>query len=345
VSPLQRLLRPLTGRLLDGRFADVNRRLGDVGSAVTEQAELLDKLAGDLSAHTATQTEALGYIGVGLRRMEEAFDAHSTELRERDRRILDALDRQGEEWYALRLDDATRRSLAQLDAPLARAINYAQGHRGFAAQAGLWFNPPVTVELEEAAARIADVNERIVELPFAAGMLASLPAGARILDLGGAESTFALSAASLGYDVTAIDPQGLPFAHPNLTAVRRRLEDWTNRPSEPFAGVFLISAIEHFGLGAYGETPAGLDADAGALQIVRELIAPDGLLVITTPYGEASVSTIERVYDDAGLDRLLAGWEIEERRIIARADDGTWSPGATGTAATALIAARPQPGS
>ena len=40
--------------------------------------------------------------------------------------------------------------------------------------------------------------------------------GARILDIGSAESTFPLSAASLGYRVTAIDQRPLAYSHPNL---------------------------------------------------------------------------------------------------------------------------------
>ena len=337
MTVLKRLLRILTApmrRPLDGRFADVNRRVGDVGSALERQQAAVRKLALDVAAHGTTQNEALSYTAVGLRRMEESLEAH-------ERHVVSELQRLEKQAYVERLDRASRGTLAELDNPLANVINAASGHRGFAAQAGMWFNPPVTVELAEKHAAISDVNERIVELPFALGQLAHLQPPARVLDIGGAESTFALSAASLGYSVTVLDPQGLPYEHPNLTTYPSRLEEWQPEEEGSFAAVFLISAIEHFGLGAYGEGTAGRNADRVALDRVRELLADDGLLVLTTPYGTAAVNELERIYDDAGLDALLAGWQILERRTIVRADRRTWLPGSEGSGGTALIAATP----
>ena len=155
-----------------------------------------------------------------------------------------------------RLAQAADLPLEKLDGPLAQAINSATDHRGFYAQAGLWFNPPVAVALTAGGAVAAHVTERIVEVPFAMAALSRLERGARILDVGSAESTFPLSAASLGYKVTAIDPRPLAYSHPNLESHASLLEDW-DAPSEPFAAAFLISTIEHVGLGAYGERPYG----------------------------------------------------------------------------------------
>jgi hypothetical protein len=275
--------------------------------------------------------------------MDEALQAHDEKFHARHQQILRELERLDEQAYVQRLHQASRGSLSELDGALASTINVAGGHRGFAAQAGLWFNPAVTVELGEGRASISDVNERIVEMPFALGQLASLDPPAKILDIGGAESTLALSAASLGYRVTVVDPQGVPYEHPNLTSCSCRLEEWTQDDPEPFAAAFLISTIEHFGLGAYGEPVGGAEADREALTRVREILADDGLLVVTTPYGEASVNDLERIYDDAALDRLLAGWRVVERRTIVRADRRTWLPGTEGSGATVLIAATPMP--
>jgi hypothetical protein len=325
-------------RLLDGRFADVNRRVGDVRAAVELQDAAARKLTRELEAQGTTQNEALSYTATSLRRLEEALAASQGEIRRELEHLRDRA-------YVERLDRVGHGALGELDGALAAAINVAGGHHGFAAQAGLWFNPAVTVELGEGSARLADVNERIVELPFALGQLARLQPPARILDIGGAESTFALSAAALGYQVTVVDPQGPPFEHPNLTRVPERLEAWTPAAEEPFAGAFLVSAIEHFGLGAYGEQAAGAQADREALMRVRELLADDGLLVLTTPYGKASVNDLERIYDDAGLDALLVGWQVIERRTIVRTDRRTWLPGSEGSAGAALIAAIPMPAS
>jgi len=348
VTAWQRLLRPLTApvrRLLDGRFADVNRRVGDVGRSVEQQTTAVEKLTRDIAAHNTTQNEALSYTAVGLRRMEEGLAAHEEAVLARQEQILSELQHLDKRAYVQRLDRVSEGPLNELDGALAAAINVANGHRGFAAQAGLWFNPPVTVELSEGRAAISDVNERIVELPFALAQLGRLSPPARILDVGGAESTFALSAASLGYQVTVVDPQGAPYAHPNLTSFADRLEEWKSQEGERFAAAFMISAIEHFGLGAYGEQAGAEGADLEALKLVRELLDPDGLLVLTTPYGSASIDGFERVYDDPALDRLLDGWRILERRTIMRSDRCTWLPGSEGLGGTAMLTATPSPAS
>ena len=195
-------------------------------------------------------------------------------------------------------------------------------------KAGLWYNPPVSVGLFAGAAGMLQVTERIVEVPFAMGALGRLALGARILDLGSAESTFPLSAASLGYKVTAIDPRPLGYSHPNLESHALLLEDW-DAPPEPFAAAFLISTIEHVGLGAYGEgsygaSEHGAGADAAFLERIRRLLARDGLMVLTMPYGTRGLTELERIYDEESVSELLAGWEILERRVAVRSDALIW---------------------
>ncbi len=338
---LTRLLSPLAApvrRLLDGRFADVNRRIENTRATSERQGETLAKLSRDLAAYGATQSEATAYTAHQVRLLEEAIDGQREHFDQMVDRLGSALEQLGDHGYLERLERTSSGPLSELDGGLAAAINHATGHRGFAAQAGMWLNPAVTVELAEGNARIADVNERIVELPFAFGMLARLEPPARILDIGGAESKFGISAASLGYETTVVDPQGVPFEHPNLTVIRERLEDWDAR-EQSFAAVFLISAIEHFGLGAYGEQSAAGRADYAAVARIRELLAPNGLLVLTTPCGPASVDELERTYDEEELEQMLAGWNVIERRTVVRQDRRTWMPGEG--SGTALIAATP----
>ena len=83
--------------------------------------------------------------------------------------------------------------ISQLDAPRAHFANYVQSHRGFAAQAGLWINHPVQTAHVAGDVRVDNVNERIVEVPFVFASLNGLPAGSRVLDVGGMESSVALS--------------------------------------------------------------------------------------------------------------------------------------------------------
>ena len=335
-SPLKglarRVARPLSGPL-DGRVADINRRVGDTHLSVSVLSKKVDQLARELAAYTTTSTESNSYVGVEMRRLEESIETLLTRIEEHESRLLSRIDTIENVGYIARLGRAAEAHLEQLDGAVANLVNRANGHRGFAAQAGLWFNPAVTVELSEGRARLAAVNERIVELPFALGALARLSPPARILDIGSAESTFSLSVASLGYQVTALDLHPLPYSHPNLENVVGRLEDWNPGP-ERFDAAFLISAIEHFGIGAYGEPVDEAGADRAAVERVGELLSSEGFMVLTTPYGPARIDALERTYDDDALAALLEGWTVLERRTELRRDPRTWMPGdpSTGTA-------------
>ncbi len=235
--------------------------------------------------------------------------------------VLDVLERMAPLARARLVYDAR---LSDIDEPTAGVMNYMLCHRGPLADVGLWRNDPVIVEWLAGDARVAAVNERIIEQPFVYGAVSGLPIGSRIADVGGAESLIGLSLAATGHDVTVVEPAGYPYEHPNLTVVHQTLDDFA--PAEPFDAVILLSAIEHFGLGAYtdnGELDA--DADLAAMKRVRELLAPDGLVVLTTPFGPAAVNDLERTYDEERLRRLFEGFEIEHGLVGSRVDDVTWT--------------------
>lgn len=63
---LRRLARPLLGPL-DGRVADISRRVGTVGAAVDSYAAVLD-------TYTRATLESVSYAGVELRRIEQAVE-------------------------------------------------------------------------------------------------------------------------------------------------------------------------------------------------------------------------------------------------------------------------------
>lgn len=224
-----------------------------------------------------------------------------------------------------------------------RLLNYATGHQGFAAQADLWFNPPLSLAYTADDVVLADVNERIGEIPFVFRSLSSLPSGARILDVGAAESTVSLSLASLGYRVTALDPRGYSLAHPNLKVSRNGLEDLP--ANDRYDAVVCLSTIEHLGIGSYA-LEKGADLDIVALRRAREVLEPKGLLVLTTPCAStARVDALQRVYDGAGLQRLLEGWEVMSTEYLVQRNRTSWTleaslPDGTVTAA-ALVCARP----
>jgi hypothetical protein len=247
---------------------------------------------------------------------------------------LDDLDRQGRDMLAgLGWRDVPQPGgdLSALDAARAAYLNWATGPDGYAAQAGLWFNPPVPVHHEPGAMDILLVNERIVEQPFVFGAIArAFDAGgrARILDVGGSESTVGLSLATLGHDVTIVDPRAHPLAHANLTHAACRLDELA-ADGAPFDAAVVLSAVEHFGLEHYGVGGADERLDLAALATLRELVRPGGLLVLTVPFAaQASVDDFQRVYDEAGLAELLRGWTVRTSLRAGRIDRLTWELGA-----------------
>lgn len=232
--------------------------------------------------------------------------------------------------------------VAQLRDTNAAYLTWAAGPQGYAAQAGLWFNPPVPVNLVPGGVEVLMVNERVIEQPWVFAQVgADRPL--RILDVGGSESTVAVSLATLGHAVTVVDPRGYPVAHPNLTVAACRLEDYDGPAA--FDVAVCLSAVEHFGLDHYGQEASAARADHAALRTLRGLVRADGgRLLLTVPYGPAfAVAGFERIYDRPALDELLDGWTVAERRVAQWRDRLAWellAPDAEPTGrAVALVAA------
>lgn len=232
---------------------------------------------------------------------------------------------------------------ASLTPPVADFLNRATSATGYMARKGLWINSPIYVSHVGGNVQATLVNERIVEVPFVLGASERLAPGSRILDLGGAHSTNALSLASRGHVVTIIEPGGYPLGHPNLTIIPEMLEDADLAPRS-FDMVIALSAIEHFGTGAYALPTATERADIAAISRVAALLTPEGSLVLTVPYGRAGLDEFQRVYDSDDIDELLDGWTVDRIDIAHRVGPLTWLPGAPPDGdehGVAMVIARP----
>jgi SAM-dependent methyltransferase len=199
-------------------------------------------------------------------------------------------------------------------------VNRELGYTGKIAEAGLWFNPPVVVQLQDDRPRVVAVTERIVEHIFVHTRLPRPPA--RVLDLGCAESTNALEMASLGYDVVGVDLRELPLAHASLQTLRADIGNLP-LPDDSFDVVVSLSTIEHVGLDWYAKTPEGTD-DHKVIAEVKRVLRPGGRLVLTIPFGRHTVTPVHRVYDRPMLDALLAPLRRVETCFAIR-DGDSWS--------------------
>lgn len=296
----------------DPRFHQLETRLMEATNSMEQR---LERTSAGLDAHGAAMAEVLAFLGQRSKQLAETTAVQGERLEGVEGQVQEALG-------LLKSVLKPASSLAELDARGAAFLNRAGAHDGLAAEAGLWFNPPITVRFTPGGAEVGDVNERIVEVPFALQVIGALPSGSRILDVGSTESTVAFSLASLGYRVTGIDLHPYRLEHSNLETVTAPLEDWEG-PEASFDAVLCLSSIEHFGLGAYGEEPKeGLDREA--MKKLRTLVKPGGLLVFTAPFGEYEVGDFQRTYDRKALFELLEGWEIGEVSFALQRDASHW---------------------
>ena len=173
----------------------------------------------------------------------------------------------------------------------------------------------MTSELSAGAAS----GPRIVELPFAYAAASGLPVGTRIATLDSVDTQLPITLASLGLLVTAVGVPQHAISHPNVVAVEEPVERWAG-PSEPFDAVFAMSTVAGLGL----DRDPVEDLDRRMVDLFHKWLRPDGMLVLAVPYGEWSVTRHTRTYDDAHLDELLSGWQIEEQRVIERVDERIW---------------------
>ena len=165
-----------------------------------------------------------------------------------------------------------------------------------------------------------DCNERIVEIPFVLQNLAS-PSGMRILEFGCAESVLSIYLATQGAQVVGADLRDYEFSHPNFSSLKGDFLD-NDLPGQSFDAVVAVSALEHSGLGVY----AGRRYNDGDLKVIREfarILKPNGLLLLTVPFGDRYIDDQLRVYDPQQLAELTQGFSVLRRQFYRKATDGT----------------------
>lgn len=148
------------------------------------------------------------------------------------------------------------------------------------------------------------INERIVEVPFVLNNLSKLPVDAEVLDVGCAESILPIQMASLGYRVWGIDLREYPYEHPNFT-FRKADACTVDFGNIRFDVVSAVSALEHFGLSAYGHASSKQRADVAAMENFYRLLKKGGVAIITVPFGVKAISGFQRIYDREDLDNLF----------------------------------------
>ncbi len=211
-------------------------------------------------------------------------------------------------------DHDLNRQIDSLEEGFLLRVNRELGWQGKIGQAGLWFEPPVHVQLDREGPRIAGVSERILEQIFVHTHLPRPPA--RLLALGCGGSTNAIEMASLGFQVVGVDARPFPLHHPNFTMIRTHLAELPFE-DESFDGAVALSTLGRLG----SDGPAAEERVAN--EILR-VLKHGGRFLATVPFGQGYGRPAQRLYDRARLDRLLHGFRVVERGYGVR-DGETWS--------------------
>jgi SAM-dependent methyltransferase len=165
-------------------------------------------------------------------------------------------------------------------------------------------------------------NERIVEYPQ---VLRWIKPGGSVLDIGCASSRLPIQLASLGYDVHGLDVREYPSEHPNFHFHQEDLFTW--KPQRTFDTVLMISTLEHLGMGDYGDLVIP-DADKQAVATISKWLSPGGHLLVSVPFGKASITWRHRVYDMEHLQFLFSAFNWVDHKYFRRID-GHWMPSST----------------
>lgn len=120
---------------------------------------------------------------------------------------------------------------------------------------------------------------------------AELPPGARVLEVGANEEPSAAILCDKGHSVVGVDlrphkmlDHRLGYLHIEADFVKwAEGQEWY--PKGHFDAAFSTSALEHFGIEAYGHKVKDSHYDAKAVDAVYNLLKPGGSFYVTVPYG------------------------------------------------------------
>jgi len=121
------------------------------------------------------------------------------------------------------------------------------------------------------------------------------------------------------YHITTLDVYSREPFTKKEKVVTEDIKD-TTLPDESFDVIISTSAVEHFGLGRYGDE-IDLDADKKAFEQFKRLLKPNGLLIFTTTIkkGESEVCfNANRTYTKEIIDSFSDGFTKETEEYIGK---------------------------
>jgi SAM-dependent methyltransferase len=122
-----------------------------------------------------------------------------------------------------------------------------------------------------------------------------------------------------------LEPQTFPWLHPAVRSIQGDLLK-LDLPTNHFDLIINCSTVEHVGLvGRYSVTENRPDGDLEAMALLRELMKPSAIMLLTVPVGQDAVfAPLCRVYGKERLPRLLSGFVLEREMFWVKDAENRW---------------------
>ena len=169
-------------------------------------------------------------------------------------------------------------------------------------------------------------TDRYIEYPFAIRNLPKPPA--KILDVGCAGSPFPLLLAGFGYFVYGIDLREYAITNritfDNFQFIKGDITK-TAFSDNFFDAVTAISTVEHIGIGGRYGVSDDLQGDKKALEEIRRILKPQGILILTIPFGKAKIiKPYCKIYDSILIKQLTQNFKLEKEEYCMQDSGNDW---------------------
>lgn len=154
-------------------------------------------------------------------------------------------------------------------------------------------------------------SQRTIEYPWVISQVKNIQYGSLVLDLGCSESLFSNVLLSKGFSVVGLDLRDYPFRSKKMTFVKKNVLN-TELPTGIFDVIIAVSTIEHVGLHEYSQSVIDENGDIRAINELRRILKPKGVILITTPYIEnrEPETLLGRTYNRQRLQKLVGEFKI-----------------------------------
>ena len=234
--------------------------------------------------------------------LEKELDLWRTEIIEKNRKLIDIfkeLKRSSEyKLYTYNEEIKTQIISKQMNDFL-RVMNYLQGKEH--SESIL----PLIDLMKISYINQLPMSERFDEYLL---VLKNLKNEGKLLDVGCSESLFCQELSKkTNLDVYGIDIRDFEFT-PNFHFSKESAEK-THFKDDFFDQITIISSLEHFGMSAYGNAKLDKDADFKAMKEMKRILKPNGIILITLPFGKGQTKNY-RKYDNDRIEKIMKDFEI-----------------------------------